>query len=108
MFEPKWELRISNERYDIWDCKIGDFTVSITHLNPGQGTRGHNHLYPELYIPLKGEAEMLINKAYVSLNPLGSNQGRLRFYEIRPDIFHQVISNTEESTDFLCVFRKED
>ena len=103
MFEPKWELRISNDQYDIWDSHVAGQTISVTHLKAKQKTNGHEHPNYELYIPLSGKAELLTGASSWRLSP---SQGIHAVYCITPDTFHQVVNGTENPADFLCLFEE--
>jgi len=50
--EPK--LRIKNERYEIYNLSLKDFTLSVTCLEPGKSTLGHSHAWEEAYYMIKG------------------------------------------------------
>ena len=50
--QPK--LRIKNEKYEIYDLSLEDFTLSVTCLERGKSTLGHSHAWEEVYYIIKG------------------------------------------------------
>ena len=102
MFEPKWELRVSNDQYDIWDCRVSGQVISITHLKAHQQTNGHEHPNYELYTVLSGKSQLITGASSWQLTP---DNGVHSVYSIVPNAFHQVVNHSDKPAEFLCLYK---
>lgn len=95
---PKWRLRRKNDRYEISDLELPDFTVAITYLNNGKETLGHTHPEEEVYIFISGKGIITIGDQSKLIGP-----GNILY--IPGGEFHQVHNIQGEPLVFACVFK---
>jgi len=94
-------LRKRDDRYEIFDLQLEDFTLSTTTLNPGKSTVGHSHPWEEAYYVIKacgriliGETTQIIKHGYFITIPGGE--------------FHRVYNGSRKSKlVFLCIFKSQ-
>jgi len=90
-------LRVKNERYEIYDVNFSDGVCSVTFLNPGQETRGHSHPQGELYIFCAGAGIMEVD----------SVRKEVRWktvVSVQPNQFHKVINPGKGYLVFTCIW----
>jgi quercetin dioxygenase-like cupin family protein len=92
-------VRKKDDRYEIHDLHLDDFTLSITQLNQGQSTTGHSHNWEEAYYIIKGQGRILVGDAMHSIKAKD-------FILIPKGDFHRVYNNDDSKLVFLCIFRK--
>ncbi len=93
-------LRVRNGRYSILDVFMGKHIVSVTHLNPGQSTQGHEHDWEECYYFACGIGKMKIGDKVEEVS-MG------QFKVIKANVFHQVFNKSLMTLSFVCVWNKE-
>lgn len=92
-------LRKKDERYEVYDLRLGDFTLSVTYLNAHKSTTGNSHDWEEAYYIIEGEGQILINDM-----PIVISAGD--FIIIPKGARHRVFS-LDEPIAFLCVFKEK-
>ncbi|MBA7710148.1 hypothetical protein ES703_119080 [subsurface metagenome] len=95
--EPK--LRIKNERYEIYDLPLEDFTLSVTRLEQGKSTLGHSHAWEEAYYIIKGYGRIQIQDKKQDVRTSD-------FVIIPTNSFHRVFNKSSAELIFLCTFRQ--
>ena len=95
--EPK--LRIKNERYEIYDLPLEDFTLSVTRLEQGKSTLGHSHAWEEAYYIIKGYGRIQIQDKTQDVRT-GD------FIIIPTNSSHRVFNESGAELIFLCTFRQ--
>ena len=98
LFSHGLVIRQDSEVYRILDCKLDDFTVSVTTLHSKQSTKGHTHSQEEFYVILKG-------KPTLEIGSLSSVMNEYEVAVIPKDIFHKVINESNSDISFLCIFK---
>lgn len=93
-------LRVSGRRYSIIDLDMSKYVVSVTHLNPGQSTQGHEHDWEECYYFACGVGRMKIGDKVEEIS-MG------QFKVVEPNVFHQVFNESLMTLSFVCVWGKE-
>lgn len=91
-------LRKKDDRYEIYDLHLKDFTLSVTYLNRGKATTGHSHEMEEAYYFLKGHGRVCegettynIKAGDVVVIPGGN--------------YHRVYNDDCPRLVFLCIFK---
>lgn len=90
-------LRKKDDKYEIYNRHLEDFTLSITYLNQGKSTTGHSHNWEEAYYIIKGRGRILVGDAMHSIKAKD-------FIIIPKGDFHRVY-NDDSKLVFLCIFR---
>lgn len=95
------KMTVDNERYSIYENKVGDIVNSITVLKPRQSTRGHAHKHWETY-------QFEQPGVTLFLNGLGHDIVEAKKIEIPPKTHHRVINTSDEPVAFLCQWLASD
>lgn len=86
-----------DDRYQVYDLKIGDMTLSLTELKIGKTTRGHSHNNPEAYL--------FLDKGLLHIGPfLTTPMEEGDAMSIRPNVFHKVDASTDSSCRFWAIY----
>ncbi len=94
--ETQWQTVVDDDRYRIRDLEMGPFTVSETLLRAGQGTRGHSHPWPEVYMGTEGRGVLYLDGD--EGHPLVPGAR----YLVAPGVHHRVV--TSSGVTFTCFF----
>ena len=94
-----WKLRKRDDRYEVYDLHLKDFTLSTTRLNKGKSTTGHSHPWEEVYYIMKGWGRLIVGEATRKIA-----DGDLVF--IPGGAFHRVFNDDCPGFVFLCVFKE--
>lgn len=95
------KMTVDNERYSIYEHKVGDIVNSITVLKPRQSTRGHAHKHWETY-------QFEQPGITLFLNGLGHDIVEAKKIEIPPKTHHRVFNNSDKPVAFLCQWLASD
>jgi len=95
----EWKLRKKDNRYEIYDLELRDFTLSTTALKRGKCTRGHRHRQEEAYCFIRGHG-------LIALEGVLSQVTAGDIIVIPGDSHHQVFNEECPELYFLCVFRR--
>ena len=93
-------LRISNETYTIYDEVMDGFTLSVTHLNIQQSTRGHKHSHEEVYYFVGGMGMVEVGDSVLTAYP-----GKT--LRIPSNVFHRVCNDGLMPMTFICGWKNE-
>lgn len=58
--DKQFALRKKDDRYQVYDLQLEDFTLSTTYLNRGKATTGHSHDVEEVYYFMEGYGQIQI------------------------------------------------
>jgi len=94
-------LRKKDDRYEIYDLPLEDFTLSTTSLNRGKSTVGHSHDWEEAYYIIKGRGQILVADAMQKIKAEDT-------VVIPRDAFHRVFNDDYPKLVFLCVFKAKE
>jgi len=94
------KLRKKDDRYEVYDLPLGEFTFSITHLYPGKATTGHTQEEKEVYNFIDGHGQIQIGEDKVKVEP-----GDIVI--IPEGTFHRVFSSMSHMV-FACAFPNEE
>jgi len=97
----RWKLRKKDNRYEVYDLELQDFTLSTTSLKQGKATTGHSHIYEEAYCFLEGWGTLALNKV-----PQEVKAGDI--IVIPSGVFHRVFNKSCPVLFFLCIFRRRE
>ncbi len=61
------DLRVKDDRYEIYDLEMEEFVLSVTYLNPNKCTRGHKHDYEEAYYFAQGCGRVKLDRRIVNV-----------------------------------------
>lgn len=92
-------LRKKDERYEIYDLHLEDFTLSTTYLNRGKSTVGHSHDWEEAYYIIKGRGQILMDEVMRKIKVGG-------IIVVPRNAFHRVYNDECPKLVFLCIFKK--
>ncbi len=91
-------LRVKDDRYEIYDLEMEGFVLSVTCLNPNKCTRGHKHDYEEAYYFAQGCGRVKLGRRIVNVK-----SGDL--LRISPNTFHRVFNDSDlHRLTFVCAF----
>lgn len=96
----KPELRKKNKQYTIYDLQMDGFVLSVTYLNPGESTTGHQHEWNEGYYIASGIGRIMLNDDEVLISG-----GQL--IAVPPNTYHRVFNDGINTLIFVCAFRGE-
>jgi len=94
------KLRKKDDRYEIYDLPMGDFTFSVTRLYPDKATTGHTQEDKEVYYFIDGYGHIQVGEDDVNVEP-----GDI--VVIPEGAFHRVFS-TMYHLVFACAFPNEE
>ena len=93
-------LRVKDDRYEIYDLEMEGFVLSVTYLNPNKCTRGHKHDYEEAYYFAQGCGRVKLDRRVVNVK-----SGDL--LRIPPNTFHRVFNDGDlHRLTFVCAFSR--
>lgn len=91
-------LRVKDDRYEIYDLEMEGFVLSVTCLNRNKCTRGHKHDYEEAYYFAQGCGRVKLGRRIVKVK-----SGDL--LRIPPNTFHRVFNDGDlHRLTFVCAF----
>lgn len=95
------DLRVKDDRYEIYDLEMEGFVLSVTYLNPNKCTRGHKHDYEEAYYLAQGCGRLKLGRRIVNVK-----SGDL--LRIPPNTFHRVFNDSDlYRLTFVCAFSRK-
>ena len=92
-------LRIKNERYEIYDLPLKDFTLSGTCLGRGKSTLGHSHAWEAAYYIIKGCGR-------IQIQDKTQDVWTGDFIIIPTSGSHRVFNESGAELIFLCTFKQ--
>lgn len=93
-------LRKKNTQYTIYDLQVDGLTLSVTYLNPGESTNGHQHEWPEGYYITSGIGRIMLDG-----DEKGISEGQ--FITVPPNTYHRVFNDGINTLIFVCAFKDE-
>ncbi|MBA7475663.1 Bifunctional protein HldE [subsurface metagenome] len=94
-----WKLRREDDRYEIYDLELRDFTLSTTSLKQGKATMGNRHKHEEAYCFIKGYGKIALDGVFQQVTA-----GDIII--VPSDTHHQVFNEECLELYFLCVFKR--
>jgi len=96
---PEWKLRKRDDRYEVYDLELQDFTLSTTSLRQNKATTGHSHPNEEAYCFLRGQGVLVLDEI-----PQKVEAGDIVI--IPGGVFHRVFNKACPELLFLCIFKR--
>lgn len=105
------KLRKQDARYTIYDLEYAPSCVlSVSYLNPGQSTVGHEHGYAEGYYFARGRGRIELGRAE-DVQPMAPTMWSVKgifagdFVAVPADTFHRVFNDSVcDVMVFVCAF----